>query len=154
MPLPRAARAMIQDRVMVGLERARSSGKRLGRPRTTPFTVRRTVNIGRGMWCAWVGAAEGERRNGLRSIRACRCIKCVNVPARGITSADRNEIVHPHALNDQKLAGSIRLAVHIVGSPGRDGAALADSQQILVPRSRVSTTIGPSRQTKASEISL
>jgi hypothetical protein len=27
--------------VMAGLDRARSSGKRLGRPRTTPFTVQR-----------------------------------------------------------------------------------------------------------------
>jgi DNA invertase Pin-like site-specific DNA recombinase len=34
-------RAMIRDRVMAGLDRARSSGKRLGRPRTTPFTVQR-----------------------------------------------------------------------------------------------------------------
>ena len=34
-------RAMIRDRVMAGLGRARSSGKRLGRPRTTPFQVQR-----------------------------------------------------------------------------------------------------------------
>jgi DNA invertase Pin-like site-specific DNA recombinase len=34
-------RAMIRDRVMAGLDRARSSGKRLGRPRTTPFKVQR-----------------------------------------------------------------------------------------------------------------
>src|ERR1700693_1159275 len=34
-------RAMIRDRVLAGLDRARSSGKRLGRPRTTPFTVQR-----------------------------------------------------------------------------------------------------------------
>jgi DNA invertase Pin-like site-specific DNA recombinase len=34
-------RSMIRDRVMAGLDRARSSGKRLGRPRTTPFTVQR-----------------------------------------------------------------------------------------------------------------
>ena len=34
-------RAMIRDRVMAGLDRARSSGKRLGRPRTTPFQVQR-----------------------------------------------------------------------------------------------------------------
>ena len=32
-------RAMIRDRVMAGLDRARSSGKRLGRPRTTSFKV-------------------------------------------------------------------------------------------------------------------
>ena len=32
-------RAMIRDRVMAGLDRARSSGKRLGRPRTTPFSA-------------------------------------------------------------------------------------------------------------------
>jgi DNA invertase Pin-like site-specific DNA recombinase len=34
-------RAMVRDRVMAGLDRARSSGKRLGRPRTTPFEVQR-----------------------------------------------------------------------------------------------------------------
>ena len=34
-------RAMIRARVLAGLDRARSSGKRLGRPRTTPFTVQR-----------------------------------------------------------------------------------------------------------------
>jgi DNA invertase Pin-like site-specific DNA recombinase len=45
-------RAMIRDRVMAGLDRARSSGKRLGRPRTTPFTVqriRRALDEGRGV---------------------------------------------------------------------------------------------------------
>ena len=39
-------RAMIRDRVMAGLERARSSGKRLGRPRMTPFTVHRAAYPG------------------------------------------------------------------------------------------------------------
>src|SRR3984957_10391644 len=34
-------RARIRDRVVAGLDRARLSGKRLGRPRTTPFTVQR-----------------------------------------------------------------------------------------------------------------
>ena len=34
-------RAMIRDRVMAGLDRARSSGKRLGRPRTTAFQIGR-----------------------------------------------------------------------------------------------------------------
>ena len=45
-------RAMIRDRVMAGLDRARSSGKRLGRPRTTPFTVQRiraALDEGRGV---------------------------------------------------------------------------------------------------------
>jgi DNA invertase Pin-like site-specific DNA recombinase len=45
-------RAMIRDRVMAGLDRARSSGKRLGRPRTTPFTVQRiraALDGGRGV---------------------------------------------------------------------------------------------------------
>jgi DNA invertase Pin-like site-specific DNA recombinase len=45
-------RAMIRDRVMAGLDRARSSGKRLGRPRTTPFTVQRiraALEQGRGV---------------------------------------------------------------------------------------------------------
>src|SRR3979409_1913037 len=34
-------RAMVRDRVLAGLDRARSSGKRLGRPRTTMFTLQR-----------------------------------------------------------------------------------------------------------------
>ena len=45
-------RAMIRDRVLAALERARSSGKRLGRPRTTPFTVQRiraALDAGRGV---------------------------------------------------------------------------------------------------------
>jgi DNA invertase Pin-like site-specific DNA recombinase len=45
-------RSMIRDRVMAGLDRARSSGKRLGRPRTTPFTVQRiqaALDQGRGV---------------------------------------------------------------------------------------------------------
>ena len=45
-------RAMIRDRVMAGLDRARSSGKRLGRPRTTPFKVQRirlALDEGRGV---------------------------------------------------------------------------------------------------------
>jgi DNA invertase Pin-like site-specific DNA recombinase len=45
-------RSMIRDRVMAGLDRARASGKRLGRPRTTPFTVRRiraSLDEGRGV---------------------------------------------------------------------------------------------------------
>ena len=43
---------MIRDRVMAGLGRARSSGKRLGRPRTTPFTLQRirlALGEGRGV---------------------------------------------------------------------------------------------------------
>ena len=45
-------RAMVRDRVMAGLCRARSAGKRLGWPRTTPFTVqriRRALDEGRGV---------------------------------------------------------------------------------------------------------
>jgi DNA invertase Pin-like site-specific DNA recombinase len=45
-------RSMIRDRVMAGLDRARSSGKRLGRPRTTPFTLQRiraALDQGRGV---------------------------------------------------------------------------------------------------------
>ena len=45
-------RAMIRDRVMAGLDRARLSGKRLGRPRTTPFQVQRirlALDEGRGV---------------------------------------------------------------------------------------------------------
>ena len=47
-----AERAMIRDRVLAGLDRARSSGKRLGRPRTTPFQVQRiraALGEGRGV---------------------------------------------------------------------------------------------------------
>jgi DNA invertase Pin-like site-specific DNA recombinase len=45
-------RAMIRDRVMAGLERARAEGKRLGRPRTTPFQLSRlraALDEGRGV---------------------------------------------------------------------------------------------------------
>jgi DNA invertase Pin-like site-specific DNA recombinase len=45
-------RATIRDRVMAGLDRARSSGKRLGLPRTTPFQVQRirlALDEGRGV---------------------------------------------------------------------------------------------------------
>ena len=43
---------MIRDRVMAGLDRARASGKRLGRPRTTPFQIgriRAALDEGRGV---------------------------------------------------------------------------------------------------------
>ena len=45
-------RSMVWDRVMAGLDRARASGKRLGRPRTTPFKVQRiraALDEGRGV---------------------------------------------------------------------------------------------------------
>jgi DNA invertase Pin-like site-specific DNA recombinase len=45
-------RAMIRDRIMAGLDRARAAGKRLGRPRTTPFQVgkiRAALDEGRGV---------------------------------------------------------------------------------------------------------
>ena len=45
-------RSMIRDRVMAGLDRARASGKRLGRPRTTPFKISRiraALDEGRGV---------------------------------------------------------------------------------------------------------
>jgi DNA invertase Pin-like site-specific DNA recombinase len=45
-------RAMIRDRVMAGLARARSSGKRLGRPPTTQYKVeriRRALDEGHGV---------------------------------------------------------------------------------------------------------
>jgi hypothetical protein len=50
------------------------------------------------------------------------------------SAADRNEIVDPDALNDQKLARSIRFAMHTMGGLWWDGAALAGCQQILIPR--------------------
>ena len=61
-------RAMIRDRVMAGLDRARSSGKRLGWPRTTPFKVQRIrAGTRRRAWCAGDGAAaEGICRQGQR----------------------------------------------------------------------------------------
>ena len=45
-------RAMIRDRVMAGLDRARAAGKRLDRPRTTPFKndrIRAALDEGRGV---------------------------------------------------------------------------------------------------------
>jgi DNA invertase Pin-like site-specific DNA recombinase len=45
-------RAMIRDRVMAGLDRARAAGKRLGRPRTSPFKISRiraALDEGRGV---------------------------------------------------------------------------------------------------------
>jgi DNA invertase Pin-like site-specific DNA recombinase len=45
-------RAMIRDRVMAGLDRARAAGKRLGRPRTTPYQIgriRAALDAGRGV---------------------------------------------------------------------------------------------------------
>jgi DNA invertase Pin-like site-specific DNA recombinase len=45
-------RAMIRDRVLAGLDRARASGKRLGRPRTTPFKIgriRAALDEGKGV---------------------------------------------------------------------------------------------------------
>ena len=45
-------RAMIRDRVMAGLDRARAAGKRLGRPRTTPYQIGRIragLDEGRGV---------------------------------------------------------------------------------------------------------
>lgn len=45
-------RSMIRDRVMAGLDRARAAGKRLGRPRVTPFKIgriRAALDEGRGV---------------------------------------------------------------------------------------------------------
>ena len=45
-------RAMIRDRVMAGLNRAKAAGKRLGRPRTTPYQIgriRAALDAGRGV---------------------------------------------------------------------------------------------------------
>jgi DNA invertase Pin-like site-specific DNA recombinase len=45
-------RAMIRDRVMAGLDRAKAAGKRLGRPRTTPYQIgriRAALDAGRGV---------------------------------------------------------------------------------------------------------
>ena len=54
-------RAMIRDRVMAGLDRARSSGKRLGRPRTPPFQVQRIrLALDEGRGGRETASAEGE----------------------------------------------------------------------------------------------
>ena len=45
-------RAMIRERVIAGLDRARAAGKRLGRPRTTPYNIgriRAALDEGRGV---------------------------------------------------------------------------------------------------------
>lgn len=45
-------RAMIRDRVIAGLDRARAAGKRLGRPRTMPYKIgriRASLDQGRGV---------------------------------------------------------------------------------------------------------
>ncbi len=45
-------RAIIRDRIMAGLDRARAAGKRLGRPRTTPYNVgriRAALDQGKGV---------------------------------------------------------------------------------------------------------
>jgi DNA invertase Pin-like site-specific DNA recombinase len=45
-------RAMIGDRVMAGLDRARAAGKRLGRPRVAPYKIgriRAALDEGRGV---------------------------------------------------------------------------------------------------------
>ena len=62
-------RAMIGDRVMAGLDRARSSGKRLRKPRTTPFKVQPIrAALDRGPWRARdSAAAEGICGQGQRS---------------------------------------------------------------------------------------
>jgi DNA invertase Pin-like site-specific DNA recombinase len=61
-------RSLVRDRVVAGLDRSRWSGKRLGRPRTTPFTVQRIrAELDQGAWCSGDGEnAEGERRQGQR----------------------------------------------------------------------------------------
>ena len=54
-------RTMIRDRVMAGLDRARSSGKRLGRPRTTPFKIDRIrAALGCRSGCARDSAAARQ----------------------------------------------------------------------------------------------
>jgi hypothetical protein len=47
---------MVRD-LMADLDRARASGKRLGRPRTTPFTVQRIRLLWKRLWCVRDGAA-------------------------------------------------------------------------------------------------
>ena len=92
-------RAMIRDRVMAGLDRARSSGKRLGRPRTTPFTVQRiraALDEGRGV-------RETARLLKVSPPRSARSGACRRPPAASsIQSACR------HLVGRKHLCGCIR----------------------------------------------
>src|SRR5215469_8814737 len=76
------------------------------------------------------------------------------MPARLASPADRHEVVHTNPLYDERLAGAIGVAVHVMRRFRRYRAALARQQPIDMRGARVSTTIGPSRQTKLSLISL
>src|ERR1700746_928795 len=57
-------RAMIQERVRAGLARARSEGKRLGRPRIAPLSKNESVRL----WRLLEGQACARSRSGLGSI--------------------------------------------------------------------------------------
>ena len=91
-------RAMIRDRVMAGLDRARSSGKRLGRPRTTPFQVQRirlALDEGRGVRetarLLKVSAAKVSARSG--GCRRHGCIGCRLIGGR--TRSNGTDFVAP-----------------------------------------------------------
>ena len=69
--------------------------------------------------------------------------------------ADQHEVVHANSLHNEKLARAIRLAVHVVRRLRRYRAALARQEPVnAAGRARLDQTIGPSRQTKLSLISL
>jgi DNA invertase Pin-like site-specific DNA recombinase len=65
-------RAMIHDRVIAGLDRARLSGKRLGRPRTTPFKIDR-------IRAAWTKVAVCGRQRGFSEIRRMPAITAIDL---------------------------------------------------------------------------
>ena len=78
-------RAMIRDRVMAGLDRARSSGKRLGRPRTPPFKVQRI--------CAALDEGHGVRETArLLKVSAAEVVR----GAGGVVERDRLTPRSPH----------------------------------------------------------
>jgi DNA invertase Pin-like site-specific DNA recombinase len=82
-------RAMIRDRVMAGLDRARSSGKRLGRPRTTPFQVQRirlALDEGRGVReTARLLKVSAAKVSEVRRMSAARGSICTTAdPATGV----------------------------------------------------------------------
>ena len=64
-------RAMIQDRIRAGLNRARAEGRRLGRPKTSDTTIariRRELDAGHGIHktaklvCCGVGTVQKVKR--------------------------------------------------------------------------------------------
>ena len=107
-------RAMIRDRVLAGLDRARSSGKRLGRPRTTPFQVQRirlALDEGRGVR-ETARLLKVSRRQGERGAADVRRTRPADFQESGITDSLllRKERVCYAAWSDSQAvaSGSLR----------------------------------------------